>query len=260
MLSTAVSETKSQYYRPNTDHFFQNNRPNTDYFFPKYRHKFWHVLQQSQQHGNHLGPKKLILCLASHGENLDAQCGKHFYFLFFDEINRKCPKFATWNLRYECNFNEMSVESFANYAPQKLMWNSSILTEQYGSSIFEVQDKLVLAKSLARISSSRSPPEPMYSYRDWPHTYSQFSWSVALQLQTHCLSTCFLAWRSRGFLHSVHKMVKPTLPAMWAVACKGMPESCFFKKGWKVFLPGIGELRPPRLTRISRHLAFMLPS
>ena len=46
-----------------------------------------------------LGQKKLILCLASHGESLDAQCGKVIYFLFLDEINRKCANYKTTFLR-----------------------------------------------------------------------------------------------------------------------------------------------------------------
>ena len=46
-----------------------------------------------------LGQKKLILCLASHCESLDAQCGKIFYYLFLDEINRKCAKCKTTFLR-----------------------------------------------------------------------------------------------------------------------------------------------------------------
>ena len=39
-----------------------------------------------------LGRNKLILCLASHGENVNAACGKIIYYLFLDKINRKCTK------------------------------------------------------------------------------------------------------------------------------------------------------------------------
>ena len=44
--------------------------------------------------GPGLGRNKLMLCsrlcLASHGENVNAGCGKIIYYLFLDEINRKC--------------------------------------------------------------------------------------------------------------------------------------------------------------------------
>ena len=36
-----------------------------------------------------LGRNKLILCLASREENVNAGCGKIIYYLFLDEINRK---------------------------------------------------------------------------------------------------------------------------------------------------------------------------
>ena len=41
----------------------------------------------------YLGRNKLILCLASHGKNVNAGCGKIIYYLFLDKINQKCAKY-----------------------------------------------------------------------------------------------------------------------------------------------------------------------
>ena len=48
---------------------------------------------------NRLGRNKLMLCLASHVENVNAACAKIIYYLFLDEINRKCAKFKIYFLK-----------------------------------------------------------------------------------------------------------------------------------------------------------------
>ena len=48
------------------------------------QYRFYHMLNLG------LGRNKLMSCLASHGENVDAGFGKIIYYLFLDEINQKC--------------------------------------------------------------------------------------------------------------------------------------------------------------------------
>ena len=59
-----------------------------------------------------LGRNKLILCLASHGENADTGCGKIIYDLFLDEIDQKCATFMMNFLRAKISLHEKSLYAF----------------------------------------------------------------------------------------------------------------------------------------------------
>ena len=76
------------------------------------------------------------------------------------------------------------------------------------------------------IPSSRSLQESLYSDNDAPHIYSNLS-TILLAAAGCWFLSLYLEWRSRGFLHSVQNITKPTFFEVCAVGGKSLPLSCF---------------------------------